>query len=87
LDEQWKGLGAAGIIPNAGTFDRPALVNPLSRPLVNSSPVTVELRNRRDDPPGVYCASAANLSTGRYRLVCSLPGHEALGMSAVLRVE
>jgi plastocyanin len=80
----------------------------LSRPLVNSGPVTVELRNKGEDPhdlvvtpdgqtapvlsfpetdPGVYRASAATLSTGRYRLVCSLPGHEALGMSAVLRVE
>ncbi|HEX2414077.1 MAG TPA: DUF1501 domain-containing protein [Thermoleophilaceae bacterium] len=28
LLEQWMGAGAAGIIPNAGTFDRPALVNP-----------------------------------------------------------
>jgi hypothetical protein len=80
----------------------------LSRPLVNSGSVTLELRNKGEDPhdlvvtpdgqttpvlsfpetdPGVYRASAANLSAGRYRLVCSLPGHEALGMSAVLRVE
>jgi uncharacterized protein (DUF1501 family) len=28
LLEQWMGVGAGGIIPNAGAFDRPALVNP-----------------------------------------------------------
>jgi hypothetical protein len=36
--------------------------------------------------PGGLVELDARLRTGRYRLWCSLPGHRALGMHAVLRV-
>jgi hypothetical protein len=36
--------------------------------------------------PGRLVQLDTRLRTGRYRLWCSLPGHEALGMRAVLRV-
>jgi hypothetical protein len=36
--------------------------------------------------PGGLVELDARLRTGRYRLWCSLPGHRALGMRAVLRV-
>jgi hypothetical protein len=36
--------------------------------------------------PGGLSELDARLRTGRYRLWCSLPGHAALGMRAVLRV-
>jgi plastocyanin len=37
-------------------------------------------------PPGALVEVEARLSTGKYRLWCSLPGHRELGMRAVLRV-
>jgi hypothetical protein len=36
--------------------------------------------------PGEVSELSLRLSTGRYRLWCSLPGHRALGMRATLRV-
>jgi hypothetical protein len=36
--------------------------------------------------PGELSELSLRLSTGRYRLWCSLPGHRALGMRATLRV-
>jgi hypothetical protein len=36
--------------------------------------------------PGAYERRAVTLTPGRYRLWCSLEGHEALGMSVTLRV-
>lgn len=81
----------------------------LSRPVVASGAVTVELRNLGEDPhnlllgpddggystladwpetaPGDYLRQSVTLPVGRYRLWCSLPGHEAAGMSVTLRVE
>jgi hypothetical protein len=37
-------------------------------------------------PPGGLTDLTVRLSRGRYRLWCSLPGHEQLGMRATLRV-
>jgi hypothetical protein len=37
-------------------------------------------------PPGELTDLAVRLSRGRYRLWCSLPSHEELGMRATLRV-
>jgi plastocyanin len=37
--------------------------------------------------PGAHTTLSLNLHTGSYTLFCSLPGHEALGMKATLKVE
>jgi plastocyanin len=37
--------------------------------------------------PGAHTDLSLNLHAGSYTLFCSLPGHEALGMKATLRVE
>jgi hypothetical protein len=81
----------------------------LSRPVVASGSVTVELRNPGEDPhdlvispdddshtplasfgetaSGGMLRKTVSLPAGRYLLWCSLEGHEALGMHAVLRAE
>ena len=40
-----------------------------------------------ETPAGGLVSLAARLPSGRYRLWCSLPGHERLGMRAKLRVK
>jgi plastocyanin len=37
--------------------------------------------------PGAHTELALNLHAGSYTLFCSLPGHEAKGMKATLKVE
>jgi hypothetical protein len=81
----------------------------LSRPLVGTGSVRIELRNSGEDPhnlvvspddgthtplssfttldPGLYERRSVTLAPGRYRLWCSLEGHEAKGMSVTLRVQ
>ena len=36
--------------------------------------------------PGAVTSKTVSLSSGRWRLFCSLPGHEALGMKTTLTV-
>ena len=38
------------------------------------------------DPPGRRLEWRGTLAAGRYKLFCSIPGHERRGMRAVLRV-
>lgn len=48
---------------------------------------TAELQRFGELSPGGVQARPVSLARGRYRLWCSLQGHEQLGMRATLRVE
>ena len=77
----------------------------LSRPLVGSGQVTIELRNYGEDPhdlvversgaevgrwgeqgPRSVSAKGLALTPGSYKLLCTIEGHEELGMKATLKV-
>jgi hypothetical protein len=72
----------------------------LSRTTLRHGRVVIELAIRGEDPhdlrvagrsipetlPGGVGQWTGRLKPGRYKLVCSLPGHERAGMRAYLRV-
>jgi hypothetical protein len=43
-------------------------------------------RGTRETRPGAVSSWRGTLAAGRYKLFCSIPGHERQGMRAVLRV-
>jgi len=43
-------------------------------------------RGTRETRPGAVSSWRGTLAAGRYKLLCSIPGHERRGMRAVLRV-
>jgi hypothetical protein len=47
---------------------------------------TGRVRRIRETAPGATAQWRGRLSRGRWKLYCSLPGHERLGMRATLRV-
>jgi hypothetical protein len=72
----------------------------LSRTTLRAGPAVIQLAIRGEDPhdlrlagrsipetlPGGVGQWAGRLKPGRYKLYCSLPGHERAGMRAYLRV-
>jgi len=73
----------------------------LSRTTLKAGPAVVQLAIRGEDPhdlrlarvgaigetlPGGVGEWSGRLKPGRYKLYCSLPGHERAGMRAFLRV-
>jgi uncharacterized cupredoxin-like copper-binding protein len=72
----------------------------LSRTKLSAGPAVIELAIRGEDPhdlhlkrvsigetqPGDVGTWSGRLKPGRYKLYCSLPGHEAAGMKAYLTV-
>jgi uncharacterized cupredoxin-like copper-binding protein len=72
----------------------------LSRTTLRAGRAIIQLSDRGEDPhdlrfarvgikqtlPGAVGQWSGRLKPGRYKLWCSLPGHEALGMKAYIRV-
>jgi uncharacterized cupredoxin-like copper-binding protein len=73
----------------------------LSRTTLKAGRAIIQLSDRGEDPhdlriakvghvhetlPGAVGQWSGRLKPGRYTLWCSLPGHEALGMKAYIRV-
>jgi hypothetical protein len=79
-------LWRAGFGPRPGQAERLArlgldgAVHSLTRPAASRPRGTAGTR------PGAVASWRGRLAAGRWRLFCSLPGHERQGMRAVLRV-